>query len=33
MVVSHLVHRYEGGETEHKDLILAYAEHERRLQV
>jgi hypothetical protein len=33
MVVGQLVHRYERGETEHKDLILAYAEHEQQLQV
>jgi len=33
MVMGHLVHRYECGEIRHKDLILAYAAHERQLQV
>jgi glucoamylase len=33
MVMGHLVHRYEQGETQHQELILAYALHEQRLQV
>jgi len=33
MVMGHLVHRFEKGETQHKDLILAYALHEQQLQV
>jgi hypothetical protein len=33
MVMGHLVHRFEGGETQHKELILSYARHERQLQV
>ena len=33
MVVGHLVHRYELGEDQHKDLILSYARHEQKLQV
>ena len=33
LVMGHLVHRFEQGETRHKDLILAYALHEQRLQV
>ena len=31
--MGHLVRRFEEGETQHKDLILAYALHEQRLQV
>jgi hypothetical protein len=33
MVMGHLVHRFEGGEIQHKELILSYARHERQLQV
>jgi hypothetical protein len=33
MVVGHLVTRFERGESEHKDLIISYAQHERELQV
>lgn len=33
MVMGHIVHRYQRGETQYRDLILAYAKHEQRLQV
>lgn len=33
MVIGHVVHRFEKGETQHKDLILAYTLHEQQLQV
>jgi hypothetical protein len=33
MVMGHLVTRFECGESEHKDLIISYAKHERELQV
>jgi len=33
MVLGHIVHRYQRGETQYRDLILAYAKHEQRLQV
>jgi len=33
MVMNHVVHRYQRGETRYKDLILSYAKHEQKLQV